>query len=305
VGVDQRCHSERRGLAWTAGLMAAFVLVEAAGGFAANSLALLSDAGHMFTDVLSLCLALFAVTMATRPPHPRATFGYYRLEILAALLNGVLLILIAFGLGYEAYVRFLAPPPVAGELVLVVAAAGLAANLAGLAILRRSGRGGLNVRGALMHVLSDTLSSVAVLAGGAVITFTGWYAIDPILSATIAVGIVIGAVRLLREAVDVLLESSPAGLDLSMVRDEVLTISGVRQVHDLHVWSITSGMTALSGHVVLDATTLAHSDSILNSIKTLLKDRYCIEHTTIQVESETYEEVGEVHGERVDRRVSG
>jgi len=276
-------------------LMGSVMVVEIAGSWFSNSLALLSDAGHMFTDILALGLAMFAVTMACKPASPRVTYGYYRFEILAALANGVLLGMIALILFYEAWMRFLNPPEVAGGVVVVVAAVGLVANLAGLYILKGAAHLGLNVRGAAMHVLSDTLSSAGVVVGGAVIALTGWMQIDSILSAAIGLVIVVGAVRLVREAVNVLLETAPAGISLATVRGEIESISGVRQVHDLHIWSITSGMTALSGHVVLQATTLEHSDQILNTIKERLRQRYAIEHTTIQVESESYREVGEVH----------
>jgi cobalt-zinc-cadmium efflux system protein len=301
TGFHEKAHSQRlqdrRGLGWTIALLGFVMLVEIGGSIASNSLALLSDAGHMFTDCLALGLALFAVSMACRPASPRVTYGYYRLEILAALANGVLLALIASFLFYQAYQRFLNPPEVAGEIVLIVALVGLVANVGGLYLLRGAKQGGLNIRGAALHLLSDALSSAAVVIGGAVIALTGWYRIDPILSAGIGLVIVIGAVRLVRESVDILLESTPAGLDLSAVAREILGIDGVAQVHDLHIWSITSGMTALSGHVVLKATTLAHSDEILNSIKAHLRDKYGIGHTTIQVESEEYREIGDVHRE--------
>lgn len=290
-----RRFSDRRRLGWTMALMGCVMVVEIAGSWISNSLALLSDAGHMFTDSLALGLAMFAVTMACKPASPRVTYGYYRFEILAALANGILLGMIAVFLFYKAWVRFFEPPEVAGGIVMGVAAVGLVANLAGLYILKGAGHQGLNVRGAAMHVLSDTLSSAAVVAGGAVITFTGWVQIDSILSAGIGLVIVVGSVRLLRESVDVLLETAPAGISLASVRDEIQSIRGVSQVHDLHIWSITSGMTALSGHVVLQATTLEHSDRILNTIKERLRQRYAIEHTTIQIESESYREIGEVH----------
>jgi cobalt-zinc-cadmium efflux system protein len=278
-------------------LIVVVMLVEIGGSIASNSLALLSDAGHMFTDALALGLAMFAVTMSCRPPSPKVTFGYYRLEILAALANGILLGGIALWLFYEAWQRFVDPPVVAGGLVMMVAAIGLAANLAGLLILRKSARRGLNIRGAAMHVLSDALSSGAVVVGGGVIAYTGWHRIDPILSGGIGLVIVVGAVRLVREAVDILLETTPAGIDLAAVSQDISGIDGVLQVHDLHIWSITSGMNALSGHVVLRQTTLAESDRVLNSIKRTLRARHGIEHTTIQVESEAYEEIGEVHRE--------
>jgi cobalt-zinc-cadmium efflux system protein len=277
-------------------LTATVMVAEFAGGIASNSLALLSDAGHMLTDVLALGLALFALMMAARRAPDRVSYGYYRLEILAALLNGVLLVVISIGILVEAWRRFQNPPVVAGKVVLLVATIGLLANVISLVLLRGASRDCVNVRGAVMHIIGDALSSVGVLGSGLVITFTGWVRIDPLLSAIIGVIIIYGAVRLVRESVDVLLEASPAGIELRCVSDDIQAIPGVRAVHDLHVWSITSGMTALSGHVVLEAATLSHSDRILNSIKELLEARYKIRHTTIQVESEAYREIGEVHG---------
>jgi cobalt-zinc-cadmium efflux system protein len=271
------------------------MVAEIAGGILSNSLALLADAGHMFTDVLALGPALFAISVASRPAPARVTFGWYRVEILSALANGVVLVLISLAIIYEAYVRFADPPDVAGPTVIFVALVGLAANLGGLFALRGASRKCLNVRGAVMHVIGDALSSAAVLICGAVIYATGWTRIDPLLSGVIAVVIIVGAVRLVRESVDVLLEAGPIGIELRAVTDEIQSIPGVKQVHDLHIWSITSGMTALSGHVVLEETTLSESDRILNSIKARLRERYEIHHTTIQIESVAYREIGEVH----------
>lgn len=287
---------EARGLLWTMALALVVMIVEIAGGLLSNSLALLSDAAHMFTDFMALALALFAVTMCGRPASSRASFGYYRLEILAALGNGILLALVAIWLFYEAVQRFVDPPGVSGSVVIAVALIGLLGNMAGLWILRGSSRRNLSIRGAALHVMSDALSSGAVVLSGITIHFTGWYRLDPILSFLIGIVIVISAIRLLREAVDVLLEATPAGIDLAVVESEIRGIDGVLEVHDLHIWSITSGMHALSGHVVLEAKTLDHSDQVLNAIKLRLRARYGIEHTTIQVESESYSEVGEVHG---------
>ncbi len=288
--------ADRRRLGWTLVLLGIVMAFEIAGSYYSNSLALLSDAGHMLTDALAIGLAIFAVTMACRPASPRVTYGYYRLEILAALANGILLGLIALWLFYQAYNRLVEPPEVDGGVVMIVAAVGLVANVGGLILLRGGARHGLNVRGAAMHVLSDALSSAAVVVGGGAIALTGWYRIDPILSAMIGLVIVVGAFRLVREAVDILLETTPAGIDLVAVSEEIRGIDGVQQVHDLHVWSITSGMAALSGHVVLRETTLSRSDRILHAIRVLLRERYDIEHTTIQIESERYKEIGDVQG---------
>ncbi len=291
---DARTRPERRSLTFTIGLTAAIMIVEVIGGLWANSLALLSDAGHMLTDVLALGMALFAITVASRPATTRKTYGYYRLEILAALINGVVLAVIALTVSYGAYHRFLAPEPVEGGVVLAVAGVGLICNLVGVVALTRAGRS-LNVRSAKLHVTGDALSSTAVLLGGAVIYSTAWYRIDSLLSFGIAAVILIGAYRILRETVDILLEGTPRGMELREVCRAIQNIPGIKEVHDLHIWCITSGMTALSGHVILDAPALARSDDVLNAIKEMLEQRFAIAHTTIQVESESYSEVGEVH----------
>jgi len=278
----------------TIGLTVVIMVLEIAGGWWANSLSLMSDAGHMLTDALALGMALFAVTVACRPATARKTYGYYRVEILTALSNGVVLVVIALVIFYEAWQRFLAPQPINGPVVLVVSAVGLLANLAGMWILSRASRN-LNVRAARMHVVSDALSSGAVLAGGALIMATSWYQVDAMLSFIIGVVILVGAYHILKETVDILLESTPMDLELSEVCRAIERIDGIQGVHDLHIWSITSGMTALSGHVTLDSVSMARSDDLLNCIKEMLRQRFHIEHTTIQVESESYAEVGEVH----------
>jgi cobalt-zinc-cadmium efflux system protein len=239
-------------------------------------------------------MALFAVTVACRPATARKTYGFYRIEILSALSNGVILVVIALVIFYEAYQRFSRPQPVEGPMVLLVASVGLVANLAGMWILGRA-TGNINVRSARLHVLSDALSSAGVLVGGAVITLTSWYRIDSLLSFAIGGAILVGAYHVLKETVDILLESTPMGLELEEVYRAIEGIDGIKGVHDLHIWSITSGMTALSGHVILDSVTLANSDDLLNCIKSMLTERFRIDHTTIQVESESYTEVGEVH----------
>lgn len=284
----------RRSLALTIGLTAFIMLVEVAGGIRANSLSLLSDAGHMLTDVLALGMALFAVTVASRPATARKTYGYYRVEILSALTNGVILVVIALAIFYEASRRFARPEPVEGGLVLAVAAVGLATNLAGMWLLSRS-TASLNVRSARLHVVGDALSSAGVLLGGIVITFTSWYTIDSVLSFAIGIVILVGAWRILKETVDILLESTPVGMELDEVSRAIESVRGIKGVHDLHIWSITSGMTALSGHVILDPIAFTESDDVLNRIKEMLRERFEIEHTTIQVESESYNEVGEIH----------
>jgi cobalt-zinc-cadmium efflux system protein len=291
---DEDSRAASRGLLLALALTTVIMLIEVAGGLVSGSLALLSDAGHMLTDALALAMAWFAVSVARRPSDPRRSYGYHRVEILAALTNGVILVVICLAIVYEAWDRLVQPPVVNGPLVGAVAAVGLATNLAGMWILSRAGRS-LNVRCARMHVVSDALASVGVLVAGIVIALTSWHRLDPLVSIAIAGAILLGAWRLLRETVDILLEGAPHGVDPAEVSRAIATIDGIQGVHDLHVWCITSGMWALSGHVILDAASLTRSDAVLNHIKEMLRERFAIDHTTIQIESESYAEVGEIH----------
>jgi cobalt-zinc-cadmium efflux system protein len=287
-GVQTRC------LVRVIALTGAVLVFEAIGGVLSGSLALISDAGHMLTDLLALVLSLMAVRIAALPATPAKTWGYHRLEILTALLNGALLLCLSSWLLYRAFRRLLEPVPVEGTLMTGVAVAGLLANLVSVAVLSRAGHS-LNLKAARMHVIGDALSSLGVVVAGVVIAFTGWHRIDPVVAAVIAVVIIAGAVRLVREAVDVLLEATPAGIDLDAVGGAIGAIPGVVEVHDLHVWSITTGLPALSGHVRVADPDRRDPDELLNRIKRVLRDRFGIVHTTIQVESESYQELGDVH----------
>ena len=285
---------QTRELGVVIGISTAVLSVEIAGGLLSGSLALLSDAGHMLTDILALVLSLMAVRFSSLPATPNKTYGYHRLEILTALVNGTLLIAISGGLLYKAGRRFFSPVPVQSGLMTGVAVAGLIANLVALAILSRQHRS-LNIRGARMHILGDALSSVGVVLAGILISITGVDRIDPVVGGMIAVVIVVGALRLVREAVDILLESAPAGIVLDDVSAVIGTVAGVLEVHDLHVWTITTGLLALSGHVRVDDPRGAQMDEMLNRIKGALHERFGIVHSTIQIESSTYQELGDVH----------
>lgn len=263
------------------GITAAFMLVEAVCGVLANSLVLLADAGHMLTDVLALALALFAAWVAARPPSPEKTFGYLRYEILAALVNGAALLVIAFFIVRDALGRLASPPEVHAGIVVGVAVLGLAVNGVGLTVLRGGRLHSLNVRGAYLHVLSDLLGSVAALGAGAVIWLTGWTPIDPLLSIAIALLIVVGGWRLVRESVDVLLEATPKHIALGEVERRITTIPGVDRVHDLHVWTVTSGVVAMSGHAVVPDP--QHTQRVLETVQERLAD-LGISHVTVQVE---------------------
>jgi cobalt-zinc-cadmium efflux system protein len=277
----------------TLALTAVIALAEAVGGYLASSLALMSDAGHMLTDISALALSLLALWFAGKPATLKKTYGYYRLEILSALVNGVLLLGITVAIVIEAYARFRSPQPIKLDLTAAVALVGLVANLAALAFLHRSHS--INVRGAFLHILGDTLSSVGVLVGVGLIWWTGWSVIDPIISVVISLVIVVGAYRLVRDAVDVLLEAVPRHVDLEAVKALMAKVPGVTAVHDLHVWTISSGIYALSAHLVVLDPMVCNNDEILGAVKHDLFDRFGIDHTTIQIESETYSHLGEVH----------
>ncbi len=280
--------TDRRRLIATLVLSGIILVAEVVGGVASGSLALISDAGHVFTDMSAQILSLLALLFASRPATPRRTYGYQRLEILAALANGVVLVALAGGVGYAAYERLSAPvaTPIDTGIMLPIAAIGLAANLAGVWLLH--GAHTLNVRGAYLHVLSDTLASVAVVGGGIAIAIDpGLALVDPILGLVIAAIVVWSAVRLVREAVDILLEAVPANIDLERVRSDVEKVPGIENVHDLHIWTITSGLHALSAHIVVKD--LAGSDDLLRHVKELLVREHQISHSTLQIESTSYD----------------
>jgi cobalt-zinc-cadmium efflux system protein len=277
-------HDGARSLGWALALTAGFMAVEFAGGWLSGSLALISDAGHMLTDALALGLSLLAVRFAAAPADERKTYGFYRLEILAALLNGVTLIVLSGYIFYEAWQRLRSPAEIRSGIMIIVALAGLLVNLLGFFILRKSSKESLNVRGAFMHVVGDLLSSVAVVAGGLVIKFTGWYVIDPALSVLISLVILKGAYDLVKESMDILLEAAPVGVESKQVTQALQAIHGVKQVHHLHIWSISSGIHALSAHVRIDDQMTSQSDLLLSEIRELLEHKFGIVHSTIQFE---------------------
>lgn len=280
--------ASRRRLAITLGLVSAYMVAEVIGGLATNSLALLADAGHMLSDAGALALSLFAMWIAERPPTPRHSYGYYRTEILAALVNGATLVAISIFIFVEAWHRFREPPEVQGGLMMGIATGGLLVNLAGLWLLN-AGRGeSLNVRGAWLHVLTDALGSVGAILGGFLIWAFGWAWADPAVSVLIGLLVIFSSWNLLRETVAVLMESAPAHVDVDRVRDTMAGVPGVTAVHDLHIWSITSGMVALSAHVCV--TEGIDRDAALAAIRGRLHDAFGIGHCTIQVEREGYTE---------------
>ncbi|CAA9352342.1 MAG: Cobalt-zinc-cadmium resistance protein CzcD [uncultured Gemmatimonadetes bacterium] len=282
-------HGNRRRLGVVLVLAAVYMVAEAVGGYLAGSLALLADAGHMLSDVGALALSLFAVWIAHRPATPQRTYGYHRTEILAALANGATLIAISLFIFVEAFQRLREPQPVQGALVMWIAAGGLAVNLVGMWVLH-GGRGdNLNIRGAWLHMLTDALGSVGALAGGAAVWAFGWYWADPAVSVLIGALVIYASWGLLRESVAVLLEGTPSHIDLHEVRAAMVQVDGVEAVHDLHVWTITSGMEAMSGHVVVGDS---RRDDILAELHRLLHDRFGLHHLTIQLEPRGFQESG-------------
>ncbi len=258
------------------------MVAEIVGGLVTNSLALLADAGHMLSDVAALALSFFAVWLAARPSPAERTYGYHRAEILAALANGATLIVVSLYIFYEAYERLWNPPDVQGPLMMAIAVGGLVVNLLGLWILNAGRSENLNVRGAWLHVLTDALGSVGAIAAGVLIWGFGWELADPIASVLIGCLVIYSSWRLLSESVWVLMESAPSRIQVEQVRAALRELPGVRDVHDLHVWSITSGMDAISAHVVAEPT--SPPLDLLDQVQQILRDRFQLEHATIQIE---------------------
>lgn len=274
----------RRPLVIALAITTTFLVAEVIGGLLTNSLALLADAGHMATDVAALALALFAIWLARRPATPERSFGYARAEVLAALVNAGSLIAISIYIFWEAFNRIGDPPEVESGPMLAVAVAGLAANAASAWVLLRGGghEGGLNMRGAFLHVVGDMLGSAGAIVAALVMLATGWYLADPILSAGIGLLILWSSWRLLRESVEVLLESTPEDIDPVAVREAMTGVDGVGGVHDVHIWTVTSGLVAMSGHV--DVTGGRDWPGLLDELTALLRTRFGIAHVTLQPE---------------------
>ncbi len=274
---------DRRSLVLVLAISSIVFIVQLAGGLLANSLALLADAGHVFTDVAGVALALGAIWMASRPPSEARTFGWYRAEILAAAVNAVILFGVAAFILYEAWRRLSEPPAIASGLMLAVGIFGMGGNLVALSVLRGSQARSLNMRGAYLEVLGDVLGSVAVLAAALIIALTGIAAADAIASAVIGLAILPRTWGLLREAVDVLLEATPRGLQLADVRQHLLRAEGVEDIHDLHAWTITSGLPVVSAHVVLKPG--AEPAAVLDELCRCLTGDFDVEHSTLQLET--------------------
>jgi len=280
-GAAHANNESRMGLA--AVLTGVFMLAEVAGGIAAGSLALIADAGHMLTDFASLTLAWFGFRLARRPADWRRTYGFDRFQVLVAFTNGLALFVIAAWIVYEAIERLMTTPVVSGGIMVVVAALGLLVNIAAFFLLRGADRDNLNIRGAAIHVLGDLLGSVAALAAGAVILFTGWTPIDPLLSLVVAAIIVRNGWRVMAESGHILLEGAPGELDTRAIGPDLVTnVKGVQEVHHVHVWSITQSRRMVTLHALIADRT--DSDLIVRSIKARLKERFGLGHATVEIE---------------------
>jgi len=289
VGPGSGRENQRR-LGIALALAACYMVAEAVGGLLTGSLALLADAGHMLSDVFALSMSVLAIRIAQRPPTASRTYGYYRTEILAALGHGVLLVCVSIAIFFEAWNRLGQPREILGGPMALIAAGGLAVNLAGLAILNTGKHESLNVRGAWLHVLSDALGSLGALAAAAAIWAFGWTWADTAASVAIGLLVIQSSWALLRETLDILMEAAPAHIDVVEIHGAIVELPGVLAVHDLHVWTITSGMVALSGHVVaVDGD--SHGE-LLPLICDRLHQRFGIDHTTIQVEKPDFEDPG-------------
>ncbi len=259
----------------------AFMLVEFIGGLWTNSLALLADAGHMLTDAAALALSLFAAWLMRRPATAEKTYGYFRVEILAALINGAALLVIAFFILWESYHRFQEPEAIRSVEMFVIATIGLGANLFSAWILHRCHEESINLRGAFLHIMGDVLGSIGAMMAGVAIIFWGIYWADPAVSALVSVLILISAWRLVRDSVGVLLEGTPAHVNLSVMKEELCKVTGVSSVHDLHVWTLTSGVHAMTCHAVVDEK---EGRRVLEQLISVSRDQFDIHHTTIQIE---------------------
>ncbi len=275
---------ERSKLVLACALTGTMFIVEGIAGFLTNSLALLSDAGHMLTHLIALLISLGAIMFASRPPTARKTYGFYRLEILAALFNGATLFLITVWIFFHAYKRIINPEPIASWHMLIVAIAGLIVNLACAYILKTS-HGSLNIKSAFMHMMADTFSSLVVVFGAIIMHYTQWYMLDPALSILICIVILVWSYQLITESVDILLEATPKDVDLENVVKSISELDEIEGVHDVHIWTITSGMYAMSAHIYIKDLMVSETQQIMSNINTLVNEKFSIGHTVIQFES--------------------
>ena len=282
---DQTNHAIRR-LALSLGITLAFVFVEVIYGLLANSLALLTDAAHNFTDVLALGLSWWALRLATRPSHARRTYGNHRAGILVALVNSTTLVIIAIGIFYEAYRRFLAPPEIRAGLMITVGILAVFVNLATALLVRQGSQHDLSMRSAFVHLMGDVLSTLGAVIGGVIILYTGLNWIDPLVSVLIGFLILWNAWGIIREAIDILMEATPSDIDIDSMLLDLQTVKGVRGVHDLHVWSINQSMRTLSAHILTEDISISSGVAIQEDLADLLSRKYRVSHATLQLECE-------------------
>jgi len=283
-------NAERR--LWIALLISsAIVVIEFTGGFLGHSLALLGDSGHVLTDVLGIGVSILTLRLGRLHHTAKRTYGYHRAEIFAALVNGSTLIAVALLIIYEAFLRFQQPTQVQGPLVLSFASLGLIGNLVTTGLLARSGKTSLNVRGVFLHAAGDTVSSIAVIISSLVVVFAGYSGLDPVAAVLIGILIMRSAYGLVRDSTNILLEATPRHLQLENIAKTIRSVNGVKGVHDLHVWTITSGLYALSGHVTVDSETISQGSIILEKVSAKLRESFGIEHVTLQMENETLENI--------------
>ena len=277
---------ERKRLLIAITLTIIMMVGEIAGGIISGSLALLSDAGHMLTHSFALIVSFLAIIYSCRPATKEKSFGFYRAEILAALFNGITLIIITGFIFWEAYKRIINPRPVAELEMFIVAVIGLIVNIATALILYKASKNSLNIRSAFVHMIGDAASSVGVIAGAVIIYFTGFYIIDPIFSIIIAILILIWAVVLIRDSVRILMESTPKNINVNKLSENILKINdSIKAIHDLHVWEITTGMYCMTAHIIIDDMNVSHTEKLLSELQDFLYDKYNIQHPIIQFES--------------------
>ncbi|MHB1056220.1 MAG: cation diffusion facilitator family transporter, partial [Thermoleophilia bacterium] len=274
-----------RGLIWGIGLNLFIVIVEIVVGLIANSLGLLSDAAHNFTDITALGITWFGMAQAIKPPTAKKTFGYHRTGILTALVNAITIVLVTVWIFYEAYQRFLNPQPVAGTLVLITATVALFANLSIVGILKKGNSGDINIRSAILHLIGDAAASAAVVVASLVIIATGWYPIDPLISVVIGLALLWGAWGIIRETLEIFLEESPRAIDVDKLVAELKEEKGVRDIHDIHVWTIGSELYALSCHVLVDDVKVSEGTRIIHDLREMLVRDFGIVHSTLEIES--------------------
>lgn len=289
--IDQETSNNKRGsrrVLLTLVVTMCICLFEFFGGIISGSNALIADAAHMLADSASLFICYFAALIAGRRADASKTYGYFRIEILSSLINGTLLVILAVFVIYSAIRRFFIPFEIEGKIMFIVSTIGLVANLAGILLLRQETRN-LNIKGAFLHIIGDTLSSLAVIAGSLIIIYTGFRIIDSLLSIIIGLIILYNATNLIKEATGILMESVPSGFALDEIREDIKeSVEGIKEIHDVHIWSISSGIYIFTAHIVVDSVNISASDRIIKRVSDLLREKYNILHTTIQIESEGY-----------------